>query len=657
MAHPKVPLSIKNANPHDPARGLSLLWSRLDERFGSAELVESALKNKLNKFPKIAQSQPKRLYDLSDILAEVESIMSYPGYQPLFSYFNTVNKLPPNIQSNWMDRAMAYKSRNAAVHPTFSEFCVFVRQMSTRFNDPSFLVEPDVPQSTPTTGGGGKSVSHGRKQYQSQSVSAMKTSINSSSTKLMCPMHKGADHLLSDCRTLRKMSLWDRKRILRDANVCFKCCDSSSHRPRDCQAVVKCADRGSESHCTVLHVGKSESQQSAHSESQGNEQPQRFANKNAASLLGSPDAHSREEHSHGGENANGGMPQVASSPSSSVSAKCTQVCGLNLKARSCAKIVQVKVYMAEDPSKSKRVYAIMDDQSNGTLARSSLFNSLPSLESEVRNYEFVSCHGRQNRSCRCTSGLVVESLLDGYSLTPTPEITSHFKHLSHLNLPPLDPDVGIELLIGRDISDAHVVLDQSTGPPGEPFAQRLPLGWVVIGNVCLGKTHTPTRMVVAKTHIQDNGRPTYQEPCPYYLHISEKTSDLHNAGIYVFQRSKYDDRPGLSGEDRKFLDIMDRGFEKDDAGHWVAPLPFREPKPLLPSNRSQAIRRANNLSKGLKRNATKREKFVSFMRTCIEKGHAEKAPALNGEESWYLPLFGVQHPRKKKLCVVFDSST
>ena len=229
----KSALSMKNSNPHDPACGLSLLW--LDERFGSAELVESALKNKLNKFPKIAKSQPKCLYDLSDILAEVKSIKNYPGYQPLFSYFNTsaginpiVYKLPPNIQSKWMDKAMAYKSHNAAVHPPFSEFCVFVRQISMRFNDPGLLVEPDVPQSTPTIGGGGKSVSHGPKQYQSQSVSAIKTCINSSSTKLMCPMHKGADHLLSDCRTLRKMSLWDCKRILRDANVCFKCCNSSS---------------------------------------------------------------------------------------------------------------------------------------------------------------------------------------------------------------------------------------------------------------------------------------------------------------------------------------------------------------------------------------------------------------------------------------------
>ena len=80
----KSALSMKVSNPHDPARGLSLLWSRLDERFGSPELVESALKNKVNKFSKIPQGQPKGLYDLSDILAEIESVMNYPGYEPAF---------------------------------------------------------------------------------------------------------------------------------------------------------------------------------------------------------------------------------------------------------------------------------------------------------------------------------------------------------------------------------------------------------------------------------------------------------------------------------------------------------------------------------------------------------------------------------------------
>ena len=42
----------------------------------------------------------------------------------------------------------------------------------------------------------------------------------------------------------------------------------------------------------------------------------------------------------------------------------------------------------------------------------------------------------------------------------------------------------------------------------------------------------------------------------------------------------------------------------------------------------------------------------------LERGHAEVAPPLqDGEEVWYLPVFGVYHPKKKdKIRIVFDSS-
>ena len=47
------------------------------------------------------------------------------------------------------------------------------------------------------------------------------------------------------------------------------------------------------------------------------------------------------------------------------------------------------------------------------------------------------------------------------------------------------------------------------------------------------------------------------------------------------------------------------------------------------------------------------------MDNILKKEHAERAPDLkNGEEAWYLPLFGVYHPKKRdKIRVVFDSST
>jgi hypothetical protein len=46
------------------------------------------------------------------------------------------------------------------------------------------------------------------------------------------------------------------------------------------------------------------------------------------------------------------------------------------------------------------------------------------------------------------------------------------------------------------------------GDKGKPFAQELPLGWVIIGEVCLGKVHAPTEISVRKTHVLNNGRST-----------------------------------------------------------------------------------------------------------------------------------------------------
>ena len=64
----------------------------------------------------------------------------------------------------------------------------------------------------------------------------------------------------------------------------------------------------------------------------------------------------------------------------------------------------------------------------------------------------------------------------------------------------------------------------------------------------------------------------------------------------------------------------------------------------------------------LKRNFDKkpemREHFLSFMDKMLQNSHAELAPPLSeDEERWYLPTFGVYHPKKpKKIRVVFDSS-
>lgn len=66
--------SIRIANASHPAEALRKVWERFDERYGSPELIESALKRKLMNFPKLTYNDTEKLYTLSDLLCEIASI-------------------------------------------------------------------------------------------------------------------------------------------------------------------------------------------------------------------------------------------------------------------------------------------------------------------------------------------------------------------------------------------------------------------------------------------------------------------------------------------------------------------------------------------------------------------------------------------------------
>jgi len=54
---------------------------------------------------------------------------------------------------------------------------------------------------------------------------------------------------------------------------------------------------------------------------------------------------------------------------------------------------------------------------------------------------------------------------------------------------PPNPDDNILPLLVRDILRVRKVCEQISDPVDAPFTQRLDLGWVVIGDVCLGGAH------------------------------------------------------------------------------------------------------------------------------------------------------------------------
>ncbi len=76
-----------------------MVWKRLEECYGSAEAMELALFNKLERFPKLSNKDPQRLRELGDLLLELQTAKA-EGYLPGLTYLDTgfvhifTNKFP-----------------------------------------------------------------------------------------------------------------------------------------------------------------------------------------------------------------------------------------------------------------------------------------------------------------------------------------------------------------------------------------------------------------------------------------------------------------------------------------------------------------------------------------------------------------------------------
>ena len=111
--------------------------------------------------------------------------------------------------------------------------------------------------------------------------------------------------------------------------MCFKCFNAN-HQSKDCKKNILC-DICKKPHNNLLHVEKQQ-QQSAKT----------------------PSVNAAE----------GSKTEKAEN----VDSRCTQICKKQFSGKSCAKTILVKVYRKDCPGDATNVYAIIDDQSNRTLA-------------------------------------------------------------------------------------------------------------------------------------------------------------------------------------------------------------------------------------------------------------------------------------------------
>nr|XP_021331373.1 uncharacterized protein LOC110439581 [Danio rerio] len=638
---------IRSVHVSNPNLALYKAWERLRECYAAPEIIERSLFQRLDSFPRITAKDNIKLRELGDLLMEIQGAKE-DGYLTSLLYLDTsrgiapiVDKLPYGLQDKWVTSGSWYKESHGRF-PPFDYFCSFVCHEAKKRNDPSFMYQSSAMTTVKSDKFTGKSF------HTNKPISVHKTDVCAvkEDPNKICPLHN-KPHSLKKCRTFRNKLLDDRKAFLKEKGICFKCCSSISHHAKECKSFVKCFECNSTNHDTAMHPGPS---------------PQ--------VVKSLPP--SQEDGGEGEDN----------SDMTSVNTSCTEVCGPGQWGRSCSKICLVKLYPKGNKDMATKAYVILDDQSNRSLARPEFFE-LFNLESEQFTYNLRTCSGTVETSGRKAEGFQIESL-DGRVLIslppliecheimnnrfeiPTPNAVLHQPHLRHIAkyIPDLEPEAEILLLLGRDVIRAHKVRQQVNGPNNAPFAQRLDLGWVVIGEVCLGNVHKPT-VNTFKTNVLETGRHSIFQPCTSFMQVREKqqSSVFKKAtemtlGQTVFCKTEHDNKPAPSVEDTTFLKIMDTNVFRNESNSWVAPLPFREPRQRLPNNKEQAINRFSSLQRTLKRKPEMQQQYVEFMEKIFTNGHAEVAPPLKEEdECWYLPTFGVYHPQKpNQIRVVFDSS-
>ena len=614
----------------------------LDKRYGDSFLVANAFRNQLNEWPKIASKDGPGLQSFTDILNQCLTAMrTLEGLQILDdSHENQklVQKLPEWMVHRW-SRIVADHRQREGKFPKFEMFVRFLEKETLIANDPVFATrnsnaikkKPTVKEdrrsrclSTQKSDGKEKS---DRKEQLDQKKSDRKDTPEKSADNSTKKSEKSEtncyfcdkSHDLDLCSAFTNATYEDKKTFMLKNGLCYRCLERG-HIAKGCKNSKKCR-KCERRHPTAFHK----------------EVP---AEKEASTEMA-----------------------VSHLTKSGSSSKATM-------------IVPVWVFHKNDMANKRLVYAMLDTQSDTTFVteetceelgitgvstrlKLSTMSSTNEVIASQRINGLRICGFSETEDIQLPTVYTRESIPVNRSHIPTGRIAQNWKHLEPIsrNMPQSTLNINVGLLIGYNCARALAPLEVIVGDCCEPYGQRTPLGWSIVGvteretsddfgGVCHRLSAAETLKKNENSGSTLSFRPAVKEViCPQQV-------------IRTLERDFAEDVTGkpYSFEDIKFLKILDEGVRIRKDGHYEMPLPMKE-FPVLQNNFKTALQRTKKLQPKLERDEQFREHYVTFMNNMIEQGYAEPAPKQTSSEVWYIPHHGVYHPRKPhKIRVVFDAS-
>ena len=349
-------------------------------------------------------------------------------------------------------------------------------------------------------------------------------------------------------------------------------------------------------------------------------------------------------------------------------------------------IVPVIIHHKNNPNQSIKVYAILDDCSEGTFIKSSVLSSLLDVPVREEEISVTTVGGTEYIQCSAVDGLVVAAIpehSEKYQSTqstlslptcytqeklpveseniPSPESLSAWPYLASIasSMYRQDRSVPVGLLIGNNCLKAlephEVIPSQGDGP----FALRSCLGWCVVGSLYQKSQNSivcnATSVRVPVTDIATNKASSHHLGISNNVKECSISKQLNEMYMHDFVEAQ-PEKKAHSGEDLEFLRQMEEGVSKGSNGHYSLPLPFRN-NVTLPNNRAAAVKIAQgSLRKRMKNDAKFREEYTAYVKRIVDEGCAKKVPVneVNDPNAWYIPTHPVYHPVKQKLRVVFN---
>ena len=359
--------------------------------------------------------------------------------------------------------------------------------------------------------------------------------------------------------------------------------------------------------------------------------------------------------------------------------------------RSCstsAMILPVYVSHENDPSSERLVYALLDSQSDTSFILERTCDSLgvsgvdvklslSTMYAEDKIVESQKISGLSVRGFNQSLKLPLpvtytRQIMPAYrSHIPTPETARKIPYIEAIErelMPLQDCEVG--LLIGYNCARALLPRD-IIAPDNGPLAQKTDLGWGIVGMVdnceepveldSVGVSH---RLLVCEDQsLVANVNDTKRDHV--FVSFKTKVKEVINpeeinrmmALDFVEQRGN---QTALSVEDRRFLDTVQTSIKKVEDQYDIA-LPLKNSDLSLPNNKVMAQHRLESLRRRRERDKKYRDHYFTFMQEMINKGHAERVSknSLSRDDGriWYIPHYGVYHPKKtEKIRVFFDCS-